>query len=261
MRVWPGQPYPLGATWDGDGRQLRALLRERDRRRALPLPQGRRRRRSRRRSADASAPTRSGTATCPTSRPGQFYGYRVHGPYEPDAGPPLQSGQAAASIRTRRRSPARSSGATRCSRYKVGGAERGPRARSRQQRRRRAEVRRHRLRRSRGRTTVRSTSPWNRTIIYECHVKGMTQAASRRAREAPRHVSRALQRPDDRVLPVARRHGASSCCRCTSSSSTGISPSAGSRTTGATTRSASSRPTCATRRAGSATRSTSSRSW
>ena len=19
MRVWPGQPYPLGATWDGEG--------------------------------------------------------------------------------------------------------------------------------------------------------------------------------------------------------------------------------------------------
>ena len=30
--------------------------------------------------------TRSGTAICPGSRPGQLYGYRVHGPYDPENG-------------------------------------------------------------------------------------------------------------------------------------------------------------------------------
>ena len=33
-----------------------------------------------------SAPTTSGTAISPTSTPGQLYGYRVHGPYEPERG-------------------------------------------------------------------------------------------------------------------------------------------------------------------------------
>ena len=42
-----------------------------------------------------NAPRTSGTAICPTSQPGQLYGYRVHGPYEPEDGPPLQSPQAA----------------------------------------------------------------------------------------------------------------------------------------------------------------------
>ena len=51
----------------------------------------------------------------PDVRPGQFYGYRVHGPYEPAARAPLQSREAADRSRTPRRSPARSSGATRCS--------------------------------------------------------------------------------------------------------------------------------------------------
>ena len=32
----------------------------------------------------------------PEARPGLLYGYRVHGPYEPERGPPLQSAQAAA---------------------------------------------------------------------------------------------------------------------------------------------------------------------
>ena len=39
--VWPGRPYPLGATWDGERRQLRALLRARRTRRALHLRRAR----------------------------------------------------------------------------------------------------------------------------------------------------------------------------------------------------------------------------
>ena len=43
----------------------------------------------RRRSSASSCrntPTRSGTAICPMRGPGTVYGYRVHGPYEPEAG-------------------------------------------------------------------------------------------------------------------------------------------------------------------------------
>ena len=41
MTVWPGRPYPLGATWDGSGRQLRAVLGECHQGRAVPVrPRG-----------------------------------------------------------------------------------------------------------------------------------------------------------------------------------------------------------------------------
>ena len=46
--------------------------------------------RTRRSNTSASrccdAPTTSGTGTCPTSRPGQLYGYRVYGPWDPAHG-------------------------------------------------------------------------------------------------------------------------------------------------------------------------------
>ena len=56
-------------------------------------------RRARPRSSGSSCPnipTRFGTAICPDARPGTLYGYRVHGPYEPEARPPLQPEQAPA---------------------------------------------------------------------------------------------------------------------------------------------------------------------
>jgi len=85
MRVWPGHPYPLGASWDGQGVNFAIF------------------------SEDASAvdlclfahedddteahtiPLRERTdhvfhCYLPDVRPGQFYGYRVHGPYEPHNG-------------------------------------------------------------------------------------------------------------------------------------------------------------------------------
>ena len=85
MRVWPGQPYPLGATWDGEGVNF-ALFSE---------------------SADAvelclfnhqadgveadKILLRERTdqvwhCYLPDVRPGQYYGYRVHGPYDPNSG-------------------------------------------------------------------------------------------------------------------------------------------------------------------------------
>ncbi|MBD0370077.1 MAG: glycogen debranching protein GlgX [Pyrinomonadaceae bacterium] len=85
MKVWPGQPYPLGATWDGAGVNF-ALFSENATRVELCLFD----------SADAGRETarialREQTdqvwhAYLPEARPGQLYGYRVHGPYEPRAG-------------------------------------------------------------------------------------------------------------------------------------------------------------------------------
>ena len=81
-----GPPYPLGATWDGSGVNF-ALYSENATKVELCLFDSAGRRKG---IAAAShcprAPTWSGTATCPTSCPEQVYGYRVYGPYEPAKG-------------------------------------------------------------------------------------------------------------------------------------------------------------------------------
>ena len=85
MRVWPGRPYPLGATWDGRGVNF-ALFTEHGTAADLLLfdhPTA---------TGPAHAiPLREKTdlvyhAYLPDVRPGQLYGYRVDGPYEPAAG-------------------------------------------------------------------------------------------------------------------------------------------------------------------------------
>ncbi len=43
MEIWPGTPYPLGATYDGSGHQLRPVLRGRRAGRAVPVRRRRRR--------------------------------------------------------------------------------------------------------------------------------------------------------------------------------------------------------------------------
>ena len=85
MKLWPGKPYPLGATWDGMGVNFSSFLRTCDRGRAVPVRIGRR---------DTGNDThfthrtdRYGLArVSPEVRPGQLYGYRVEGPYDPGAG-------------------------------------------------------------------------------------------------------------------------------------------------------------------------------
>ena len=85
MRIWPGRPYPLGATWDGAGVNF-ALFSENATAVDLCL------------FDEADAPQeahRIRLEECsdhvwhvylPEVRPGQHYGYRVHGLYEPEAG-------------------------------------------------------------------------------------------------------------------------------------------------------------------------------
>ncbi|MFQ5846251.1 MAG: glycogen debranching protein GlgX [Candidatus Methylomirabilales bacterium] len=85
MKVWPGHPYPLGATWDGAGVNF-TLFSENATGVELSLfgrPDGG--------QEIARIPMQEQTdqvwhVYLPEARPGQLYGYRVHGPYEPEAG-------------------------------------------------------------------------------------------------------------------------------------------------------------------------------
>ncbi len=85
MNVWPGKPYPLGATWDGNGVNF-ALFSENATAVELCLFD----------SSEAETERLSIRVTeqtdyiwhvyLPGIQPGQVYGYRVEGPYDPEKG-------------------------------------------------------------------------------------------------------------------------------------------------------------------------------
>jgi len=171
LRVWPGQPYPLGATWDGEGVNF-ALFSENATGVELCLF-------NHEDDAAESAKIQIRERTdqvwhcyLPDVRPGQYYGYRVHGPYKPDEG--------------HRFNPAKLlidpyakaiTGSIKWSNavfaYRVGGPN---------------EDLEPDPDNSAGRVPksvvidnaftwendASPKTPWNRTVIYECHVKGMT---------------------------------------------------------------------------------------
>jgi isoamylase len=172
MRVWPGRPYPLGATWDGTGVNF-ALFSEHATGVELCLF----------RDADDTGEAAKIQLTertdqvwhcyLPDARPGQYYGYRVHGPYAPEEG--------------HRFNPAKLlidpyakaiTGAIRWSNdlfaYKVGSPKED------------LEPDPDNSAGGVPKSVVIDNAftweedrplhiPYNRTIIYECHVKGMTQ--------------------------------------------------------------------------------------
>ena len=83
--LWPGRPYPLGATWDGAGVNF-ALFSEHATAVELCLFDG-----SDTNQAEEQIVLRERTdlvwhGYVPRLGPGQLYGYRVHGPHAPDRG-------------------------------------------------------------------------------------------------------------------------------------------------------------------------------
>jgi len=85
VRVWPGQPYPLGATWTGVGVNF-AIFSAHATKVELCLfdsPD------AARESTRVTLPEHTDMVWhgfLPDARPNQLYGYRVHGPYQPLAG-------------------------------------------------------------------------------------------------------------------------------------------------------------------------------
>ncbi len=85
MRVWPGSPSPLGATWDGEGTNFAVFSEHATAVDLCLFHHGE--------AAEESAriPLRERTdqiwhAYLPDVRPGQLYGFRMHGPYAPEEG-------------------------------------------------------------------------------------------------------------------------------------------------------------------------------
>ena len=81
-RIWPGEPYPLGATYDGVGTNFSifsgvaervelSLFDEEGNETCVDLPE---------------VTGRCWHGYVPGVGPGQQYGYRVHGPYAPKKG-------------------------------------------------------------------------------------------------------------------------------------------------------------------------------
>ncbi|WP_040664340.1 glycogen debranching protein GlgX [Nitrococcus mobilis] len=82
--VWPGKSYPLGATWDGEGVNF-ALFSEHAEKVELCLFDAKGRREVAR--VDLKEQTDLvWHGYLPEARPGLLYGYRVHGPYDPQRG-------------------------------------------------------------------------------------------------------------------------------------------------------------------------------
>jgi glycogen operon protein len=82
LRIWPGKPYPLGATWDGVGTNF-SVFSEVAERIELCLfdAEGR--------ETHADLPETTAFifhGYLPNIGPGQRYGYRVHGPWDPENG-------------------------------------------------------------------------------------------------------------------------------------------------------------------------------
>ena len=85
MRVWPGSPSPLGATWDGEGTNF-AVFSEHATAVDLCLFNHREDAEDLARIRLRERTDRIWHAYLPDVRPGQLYGFRMHGPYAPEEG-------------------------------------------------------------------------------------------------------------------------------------------------------------------------------
>ncbi|WP_104108153.1 glycogen debranching protein GlgX [Nocardioides sp. 616] len=82
MHVWPGSAYPLGATFDGSGTNFALFSEVAERVELCLFDEDRNETRVEVTEVDAHV----WHCFLPLVQPGQRYGYRVHGPYEPENG-------------------------------------------------------------------------------------------------------------------------------------------------------------------------------
>jgi isoamylase len=83
-KVWPGQPYPLGATWDGKGVNFALFSAHADKVELCLFDSSGQHEEER--IALSEYTDEVWHCYLPEARPGQLYGYRVHGLYDPAVG-------------------------------------------------------------------------------------------------------------------------------------------------------------------------------
>jgi isoamylase len=170
-RAWPGAPAPLGATWDGEGTNF-ALFSSHATAVDLCLFDS-----GGAGTETSRIPLRERTddvwhTYLPDVRPGQLYGYRVHGPYQPAEGHRFNPAKLLLDPYARAISgPIRWSDALFG--YQVGAVpeEATPDPRDSAAGMPKSVVIENAFSWGDDRSP---RTPWNRTVIYECHVKGMT---------------------------------------------------------------------------------------
>ena len=172
MRVWPGVPYPLGATWDGEGVNF-ALFSENATAVDLCLFAAAGDARETHRVALRERDGFVWHAYLPDLRPGQLYGYRVHGPWSPEEGHRFNPAKLLIDPYARALS-----GAIRWSDALFGHDAGDPRGD--------LVVNRADSAGAVPKCIVAEPAfswgddrpprtPWSRTVVYECHVEGMTR--------------------------------------------------------------------------------------
>src|SRR6476660_10499580 len=82
--VWPGKPYPLGSTWDGEGVNFALFSEHAEAVELCLFDHGGRRELHRVRIKEQT--DQVWHCYLPEAGPGLLYGYRVHGPYDPNKG-------------------------------------------------------------------------------------------------------------------------------------------------------------------------------
>ncbi len=171
MRAWPGSPYPLGATWDGEGVNF-ALFSANATGVELCLF-------DRADAKEASARIDLAERTddvwhvhLPDARPGQLYAYRVHGPWAPDEGHRFNARKLLLDPYAKAVS-GRVEWSDDQFGYRIGdpGMDRVPSDTDSAGGMPKCLVVDDAFRWGDDRPP---RTPWTRTVIYECHVKGMT---------------------------------------------------------------------------------------
>jgi len=82
--VWPGRPYPRGATWDGEGVNFALFSEHAEKVELCVFDENARR--ERQRIVLRERTDHVWHCYLPEARPGLLYGYRVYGPYKPEEG-------------------------------------------------------------------------------------------------------------------------------------------------------------------------------
>ena len=243
-RVWPGAPYPLGATFDGRGVNF-ALFSANAEKVELCLFDDARPSASSSGSCCPSTPTRSGTATCRTSAPASSTATASTGPTTPSAAT-ASTPTSCCSTPTPSSSGASSAGRTRTSATASAAGARTSAVRRARQRPRHAEVPGGRHRLHLGRRPAACARPGTRASSTRptCAASPCCTRTCRGACAAPAPASRSPEVIDHIQQPGRHRGRVPAGARLRPGpppDRAGPAP-----TTGATTRSASSRRSRAT---------------